>query len=60
MKATVFKGEDGDWYWHLQDGNGKIVADGSEGYHNKFDCIEEMHQVLHGDGDVVIDLTRVE
>lgn len=28
----VFEGEDGDWYWHVKSGNGKIVAVGGEGY----------------------------
>lgn len=30
--------EDKQWYWHLVDGNNRIVADGSEGYTRPGDC----------------------
>jgi uncharacterized protein YegP (UPF0339 family) len=30
----VFKGTDGQWYWHLRAGNGEIVTQ-SEGYTRK-------------------------
>jgi uncharacterized protein YegP (UPF0339 family) len=34
-KFVVFKGEDGQWYWKLQAGNGECVAI-SEGYTRKY------------------------
>ena len=27
------------WYWRLKASNGKTIADGSEGYKNKADCL---------------------
>ena len=30
-----FEGEDGDWYWHFEAANGKVTADGAEGYASK-------------------------
>lgn len=38
----------GEWRWRLRAANGRIIADGSEGYKNKQDC-------LHG-----IDLVKKE
>lgn len=29
------KGKNGLWYWHARAKNGKIVADGSEGYNRR-------------------------
>lgn len=28
-----------EWYWRLSASNGKIVADGGQGYDNKADCL---------------------
>lgn len=30
-----FQGDDDDWYWHFEAANGKVVADGAEGYASK-------------------------
>lgn len=27
------------WYWRLKASNGKIIADGGQGYDNKADCL---------------------
>jgi len=32
MKAIIYEGIDGRWYWRLKAANGRIVADGSQGY----------------------------
>lgn len=32
MTAEFFKGKDGQWYWRLRGRNGRIRADGGEGY----------------------------
>jgi uncharacterized protein YegP (UPF0339 family) len=34
MKVCVFKGEDGQWYWHIKSKNNKIICQ-SEGYQRK-------------------------
>jgi len=46
MKFTIFKGQNGQWYWHLSDGNNKIFAAGGEGYHNKNDCLHAVGLVM--------------
>jgi uncharacterized protein YegP (UPF0339 family) len=33
-KATIYKGEDGDWHWRVQAHNGEIVSEG-EGYEER-------------------------
>jgi uncharacterized protein YegP (UPF0339 family) len=37
MKASPSykEGKDGLWYWHFESKNGKILADGGEGYDSK-------------------------
>lgn len=30
-----FPGKDGGWYWHFEAANGKVTADGAEGYVSK-------------------------
>lgn len=39
--------KDGQWRWHLVHQNGKIVADSSEGYHNKLDCQNQLINIIH-------------
>jgi uncharacterized protein YegP (UPF0339 family) len=34
MKIKIYKGDDGQWYWHIKSPNGKILAQG-EGYKRK-------------------------
>lgn len=34
----VYKGGNGQWYWRLRAGNGRIVADG-EGYTRRHDAV---------------------
>ncbi|QDT52428.1 hypothetical protein Pan44_04390 [Caulifigura coniformis] len=31
--------KNGNWYWHLKASNGRIIADGAEGYTNENDCL---------------------
>jgi len=31
-KIKVFKGADGQWYWHIKARNGRVIATGGEGY----------------------------
>jgi uncharacterized protein YegP (UPF0339 family) len=34
-KLTMTKGVNGDWYWNVEHGNGKIVIAGSEGFRTR-------------------------
>lgn len=34
-KVEIFQGQGGGWYWRARAANGKVVADGSEGYSNR-------------------------
>jgi uncharacterized protein len=40
MKFIVWRDKDGEWRWTLRARNGRIVADGSEGYKSKRHCVE--------------------
>jgi uncharacterized protein YegP (UPF0339 family) len=33
------------WFWRLVSGNGKKIAVGGEGYHNKIDCLAAVQLV---------------
>lgn len=49
----VFQGNDKDWYWRAYAKNGRIVADGAEGYANKSNAIraiESFMENLRGKG----------
>jgi uncharacterized protein YegP (UPF0339 family) len=35
MKIQFFEAKNEQWYWHLVSDNGKIIADGGEGYDSK-------------------------
>lgn len=35
MKFEIYQGKDKKWYWRVRADNGKIVADGAQGYANK-------------------------
>lgn len=39
MKFQLFKDKAGEWRWRIVHDNGNIMADSSEGYKNKADCI---------------------
>lgn len=34
-RVEVYEDDQGEWRWRLVDGNGRIVADGSEGYDSR-------------------------
>lgn len=38
MKIEVYPAADGQWRWRLRAANGKITADGAEGYANESSC----------------------
>lgn len=38
--AQIYRGRSGDYRWRLRAGNGRIVADSAEGYHNKAHCLK--------------------
>ena len=44
-RVVVYKDGMDQWRWHRKAPNGKIVADGGEGYHNRVDCVEQATSV---------------
>jgi len=38
------------WRWNLKAANGRIIADSSEGYHNKQDCLSAISLVKGSSG----------
>jgi uncharacterized protein YegP (UPF0339 family) len=47
-RFVVYQGLGGDWYWHLVHRNGKVVADGSEGYKRKSACVKSLTNIIKG------------
>ena len=44
-RFEVYNAEDGDWYWRLISNNGRIIADGSEGYETRQSCTAGVKRV---------------
>jgi len=38
MQYVMFKDHTGQWRWHLQAANNKLIAASGEGYNNEQDC----------------------
>jgi uncharacterized protein YegP (UPF0339 family) len=36
MTVEFYQDKQGEWRWRVVAGNGRIMADGSEGYHSKY------------------------
>ena len=46
MKFELFKSSnDNQWYWRFQAANGKSIAVGGEGYHNRMDALASMNNL---------------
>lgn len=45
MKFEIYQGADGQWYWRLVARNGRIVADGCEGYKQKRSVIAACNKI---------------
>jgi uncharacterized protein YegP (UPF0339 family) len=45
MKFEIYQGADGQWYWRLVARNGKIIADGCEGYKQKRSVTAACHRL---------------
>lgn len=56
MKIQVYQDRKGEWRWRLLALNGRIVADGSEGYANKGDVLDAIEKIQAQIGDAPIDV----
>jgi uncharacterized protein YegP (UPF0339 family) len=46
-RITVYRADDG-WRWNYRAKNGRILADGSEAYRRRIDCLHGMERVTGG------------
>jgi uncharacterized protein YegP (UPF0339 family) len=53
MIFHVYKGNDGDWHWHLKS-VGRVIADSSEGYRRRYRAVD-MCKRINPNVPVVID-----
>ena len=49
-----------EWRWRVVADNGKVVADSSEGYINRADCIHGLRVTAHQIYDYVVDVMALE
>jgi uncharacterized protein YegP (UPF0339 family) len=47
-KVFIFKDVAGEYRWTRKSANGRIVADSSEGYNNKEDCVDMALRINKG------------
>jgi uncharacterized protein YegP (UPF0339 family) len=45
-RLELYKDAAGEWRWRVVAGNGEIVADSSEGYHNRADALDMARLLL--------------
>ena len=41
----TYKGKDGQFYWRLKGANGKVIADGAEGYTTRYGAVRALRRV---------------
>lgn len=51
MKFEVYQGKKGLFYWRLKAKNGRIIADGAEGYANRQNARRAVLQLKRGFAD---------
>jgi len=44
-RVVVYEDRAGDWRWKRVSDNGRTIADGSEGYENRSDCMDQARKV---------------
>lgn len=45
MRFEVYPDKSGQWRWRLKARNGRIVADGAEGYTRRADCYKAVERI---------------
>ena len=45
MRFEYFEGTNKKWYWRLRADNGRVVADGSQGYTYRRGCREAIRRI---------------
>ncbi len=48
MKLEVYKDKRGEWRWRVKTRNGKLVAEGGEGYKNKKSMVRNLVKFFAG------------
>jgi hypothetical protein len=44
-RFELYRDSQNQWRWRLRASNGRTIADSSEGYHNKQDCLDGINLV---------------
>lgn len=60
---NVFADADGEWRWQAVAANGRIVATGAEGYHNRDDCVHGASvacDILRHAADLAVESQRLD
>lgn len=47
MRVEIYSGSDNQWHWRLRAANGKITADGSEGYATESSCKRAVRRLFN-------------
>jgi len=54
MKFLIYKDSKKEWRWSLIARNGRIIADGSEGYKRRRNCIHGIEALKSGAGNALL------
>lgn len=47
MKFVIYEDHAGEFRWRLKASNGRIIADGGEGYHSRSNCRRAVLRLQH-------------
>lgn len=54
MKVEIYEDAAGEWRWRMKAANGRIIANGGEGFSSKHACIESFGRVRAACEDTIL------
>lgn len=56
MMYQIFKDAHGEWRWRLKAANGRIIANSSQGYRRKQDCLDDINRIKKNSETSVVEV----
>jgi uncharacterized protein YegP (UPF0339 family) len=56
MTYQIFRDAHGEWRWRLKAANGRIIANSSQGYRRKQDCLDDINRIKKNSETSVVEV----